>query len=975
MGALVVNMIPFAQSGETNQDSEPNLAVNPANPDQIAGSAFTPDPLGGPNAPIFVSSDGGNTWALNSIVPSNAGSATGDITLRFATTSGILYAGILRRPGSLRLNILRTTNFLGASTMTVLVDRTGNGVDQPYVQAATAGTDRVYVGDNDFNAASGRTATIDQSLDGAIAAPIFNSIRIESRVTSGQDGPPIRPAVHPDGTVYAVFYGWRAFTGSQATADVVIVRDDNWGSGATPFSALTDPSDGLAGRLVVTGRTVPWANFSTFGQERFVGSNITIAVDPRNSSVVYVAWADRVGATDYTLHVRRSGDRGATWSAADIRTITNATNPALAINSRGVVGFLYQQLTGSGASQRWQTHLERTSDDWATAATDLILADVPANAPAVTFIPYIGDYVHLMAVGKDFYGIFSANNTPNNANFPNGVTFQRNADFATQTLRNVAGTATVAVSIDPFFFRVRQIALDQDFYVRDWTDSASSADPGLEPSTHPHFYVNSDVWNRRSNAPGGFNANDQPQSEDPQMSSLGDNFAFARVHRKASGPAQTVNLHFLYSEFGTGSNYIDAGTGADPTLSFAAVDTVKTMTAGRAWTLPVTTSTHTCLAVEISTPDDPVVAPSLLGRAPGWPSTDLSVLLDNNKAQRNMGVYPVSGRGFGSFYAVLHNAATARRDMRVRMDIPDKVRRALRTIRPQVLGGKGTVESGVVLLPDMSPGENRWVEVRVGMPEGQTGDPLPVSFLEEVGGVAVNGFAIAPQPAPLSRVFLESLRLQVAVLARIGVVLGSPESEAESKATARILSRRLTAAQAVAFLRSHAGPISELATEVIRAAADGDILDVRRSLQEFRTYTSSSNSALLAPVHVTLMHKLDAALTMITKAKGDPADVLQSVRWQAELFQAERLARLEPSARIRKASEKFARGYPLREVGNADYPKFLKARLNDLRSVAGELGSPGIVDRVAALESSLRTVETTQAAHRALLLELDRLIH
>ena len=37
----VVNMIPLAQSGETNQDSEPNLAVNPANPLQVAGSAFT----------------------------------------------------------------------------------------------------------------------------------------------------------------------------------------------------------------------------------------------------------------------------------------------------------------------------------------------------------------------------------------------------------------------------------------------------------------------------------------------------------------------------------------------------------------------------------------------------------------------------------------------------------------------------------------------------------------------------------------------------------------------------------------------------------------------------------------------------------------------------------------------------------------------------------------------------------------------
>ena len=30
------------------------------------------------------------------------------------------------------------------------------------------------------------------------------------------------------------------------------------------------------------------------------------------------------------------------------------------------------------------------------------------------FIPYIGDYLHLLSLGKDFYGIFSANNTPDN---------------------------------------------------------------------------------------------------------------------------------------------------------------------------------------------------------------------------------------------------------------------------------------------------------------------------------------------------------------------------------------------------------------------------------------------------------------------------------------------------------------------------------------------------------------------------------
>ena len=47
---LVVNMVPRSLSGETNQDSEPSLAVNPADPWRSSGTAFTPDPMGGPLA-------------------------------------------------------------------------------------------------------------------------------------------------------------------------------------------------------------------------------------------------------------------------------------------------------------------------------------------------------------------------------------------------------------------------------------------------------------------------------------------------------------------------------------------------------------------------------------------------------------------------------------------------------------------------------------------------------------------------------------------------------------------------------------------------------------------------------------------------------------------------------------------------------------------------------------------------------------
>src|SRR5262249_23255521 len=154
------------------------------------------------------------------------------ITVAFGTSSNTLYAGIIRFPfpgDRPRLNILRTKDFQSASLMTVLVDRIGRGVDQPYVQAATVasgpakGKDRAYVGDNDLNAPGGKTATIDQSLDAAKTKPTFSSVRVESRTTAGQDGPSVRPAIHPDGTVYAAFHSWRTFnnTTGAGTADIV----------------------------------------------------------------------------------------------------------------------------------------------------------------------------------------------------------------------------------------------------------------------------------------------------------------------------------------------------------------------------------------------------------------------------------------------------------------------------------------------------------------------------------------------------------------------------------------------------------------------------------------------------------------------------------------------------------------------------------------------------------------------------------
>ena len=454
MKISVVNMIPRSLSGETNQDSEPNLAVNPTDTQQIVATAFTPNPSGGPLSPIFISSNGGQTWALNPIVPGAvAGVPTADITTKFGGWSNVLYGGILRGD-SLNMNVLRTNNFASSTPMTVLVDRVNE--DQPWVQATTTSgsVDRVYIGHNDFNTTP-RTATVEQSLNAATAPEPagFGPITIASRIPGGgQNAPSIRPTIHSSGMIYVGYFNWQTPV-PDVVADVVVCRDDNWGQGKTPYQALIDPGDLLPGVRVAQGVLIPWANVSFLGQERVL-SHLAIAVDPNNQESVFVAWTDYPnGEGPYTIHLRHSANAGITWSG-DLRTVANGINPAIAVDAQGNAGFLYQTLTNGGST--WETHVEISSNLFATAPTLIVLAIVPSNTPVVTFLPYLGDYVYLTAVGTTFYGVFSANNTPDLSHFPNGVTYQRNHNFATRTLLNVDNTTPVSVSIDPFFFSVRE---------------------------------------------------------------------------------------------------------------------------------------------------------------------------------------------------------------------------------------------------------------------------------------------------------------------------------------------------------------------------------------------------------------------------------------------------------------------------------------------------------------------------------------
>jgi hypothetical protein len=385
---------------------------------------------------------------------------TGDITVAFGPKSNDLYASILKMPvqgQDTELVVCRTDDAQSSNAMDVLEDRTGT--DQPFIQTVANGasTEAVFIGNNDFNLRPGKTSTVDYSLNAAKATAIFKNAGLESRNGASQNGPQVRAACHSSGVTYVAYYGWRNTSGNfQAntlvvTADVVVARDDSGATGASPFTDLTDSSDGKSGQRVATNVKFPFRfNGKTQEGQQRLGGDLAIAVDPNDSKIVYLGYSGLVGKR-YTLHVLRSTDSGQTWSA-DVLTVPFGINVGLTVNADGDPGLLYQQLTGSGSNTKWETHFRTASGGDPTSWNDLVLSTHPASSPAKQFDPYLGDYAYLTSQGQDYYGVFSASNEPDLSHFPNGVEYQRVHDFASQTLSNLGG-APVPISIDPFFFK------------------------------------------------------------------------------------------------------------------------------------------------------------------------------------------------------------------------------------------------------------------------------------------------------------------------------------------------------------------------------------------------------------------------------------------------------------------------------------------------------------------------------------------
>src|SRR5262245_39390426 len=458
-GLRIVDVIPLSNSAETFDNSEPSIAVDPLNKNQLVAGAFgvfTSGPTVD-NSPFFISVDGGTAWSPYGELDHN------DKSLAWSTDGSTLFAATMVQLTSTTSEINTYSGTISGSDFGSPIDTydPSHDLDQPWIATGSGG--HVFISYNDFSL--NPNAHVLVSSDGGVDYTPEALDRLSGSII--QDAPAVRLAVN-GATVYGAFTRWNSvldFDANQTryNADLYVVRSDD--AGADGFDALG--SGGLGVNVALpTGWYANTSNKSlTLGQERTgTGTELAIAVDPTDADHVVIAYgtapgvSGTIGDGQLGLVITESIDGGASWTQKFATPVTSggikSSIPAVAIAADGMIAMLYCSYDPS--IEELSQHLLTTSDDFASTS-DFTLATEKNDAAPFDINPYLGDFFNLVSIGNTFYGIFSAANADNgtDASFAT-VTFQRaftgTAGPADFQLLTSSGGSPVSASIDPFFF-------------------------------------------------------------------------------------------------------------------------------------------------------------------------------------------------------------------------------------------------------------------------------------------------------------------------------------------------------------------------------------------------------------------------------------------------------------------------------------------------------------------------------------------
>jgi hypothetical protein len=436
---VVSNVDPTLTSTDKFGDSEPAIAINAGNPNEIVITAFSgfnwtnpgTNPPG--DAPLWLTTDGGNTWSKDQTIPSPDGVGGKfcpcDQTIDYGRNNELfgsfltvdptnIYSGSTANPGD--VNSWQWPLVKHQATLTDF--GAPNNADQPWLlvnpDPFVSTQDNAYVAYDDFSGCCSPKMRVSTALG---TAPPFFVRDVLTGVSSPFINPGHRLGVDAGtGFVYELYQVRIAPGADGVSQNINFVLNRSTDGGAT--WGLNGSTTGIV--VANADSTQPRPKFGTVNA--LLGGVDHVAVD-HVSGDVYVVHGNRDAVTgNNRLSIVRLVNDGKGGLAIAARTFVTgqvqAALPSVAVNASGVVGILYDTFDGFSTTgfPIFSAHLA-ISRNQGSSFSDQVLETFlsPATDNGNGRQRVLGDYQQLKAVGNVFYGVFTGNGVPFGRPFAN----------------------------------------------------------------------------------------------------------------------------------------------------------------------------------------------------------------------------------------------------------------------------------------------------------------------------------------------------------------------------------------------------------------------------------------------------------------------------------------------------------------------------------------------------------------------------
>ena len=438
---VVSNTDPTLTSTDQFGDSEPAIAINVANTSEIVITAFSGFNWTNPgtslpgDAPLWLTTDGGNTWTKEETIPSPEDVygkfCPCDQTVDYGRSSELFGSFLTVNPTNIYSG--STINPADVSSWQWPVQKhqatltdfgAPNHADQPWLlvnpDPFVSTQDNAYVAYDDFSGGCCSSPTLRVSTALGTAPPFF--VR---DVLTGVSSPFINPghrlaADRSTGFVYELYQVRIAPGADGISQNINFVLNRSTDGGAT--WGLNGSATGIV--VANADSTQPRPKFGTVNA--LLGGVDHVAVDHVTGDV-YVVHGNRDARTgnNRLSIVRLVNDGNGGLAIANRAFITGqvqAALPSVAVNASGIVGVLYDTFDGFSSTgfPIFSAHLAISRDQGSSFSDQVIetfLSPTTDNGNGRQRV--LGDYQQLKSLGNIFYGTFTGNGVPFGRPFAN----------------------------------------------------------------------------------------------------------------------------------------------------------------------------------------------------------------------------------------------------------------------------------------------------------------------------------------------------------------------------------------------------------------------------------------------------------------------------------------------------------------------------------------------------------------------------